>query len=144
MNEKQVPLTPAAQMQRIREAVLAAETPQEARATLAAYASQLKGLRQRIAELESKMLLKEQPFTSRTPVVGPMIARLRTVWNWMSTKWYVLPLIDQQNEFNATVTRTLHELTVAVESLTNLVYEMQMRVAELEASSSPQTGECQE
>ena len=37
------------------------------------------------------------------PVFGPLIARLRAAWNSVSTKWYVRPLLQQQNEFNELV-----------------------------------------
>ena len=100
MNEKQIPLTPAEQMQRIRNAVLAAETPKDAEAILAACLSQLDTLRDHIADLEGEMALQEQPFVSRAPLIGPAIVWFRSLWNWMSTKWYVLPLVAQQNAFN--------------------------------------------
>ena len=51
-------------------------------------------------QMRAKQQIREQPFTSRLPVFGPLIARLRTVWNSVSTKWYVRPLVQQQNEFN--------------------------------------------
>ena len=51
-------------------------------------------------QLRTKQQIREQPFVSRMPVFGPLIARLRAAWNSVSTKWYVRPLIQQQNEFN--------------------------------------------
>jgi GT2 family glycosyltransferase len=50
--------------------------------------------------LRTKQLLQEQPFASHVPFFGPLIARLREAWNSVSTKWYVRPLLQQQNEFN--------------------------------------------
>lgn len=50
--------------------------------------------------LREKQQIQEQPFSSGVPVVGPLIARLRAAWNSVSTKWYVRPLLQQQNEFN--------------------------------------------
>jgi hypothetical protein len=134
MREEQPLLTPAEQMRRIRDAAnsLEPETPQEAYAVLAAHFSRLDMLRGRIDDLESKMLLKEQPFVSHAPLIGPLIVRLRSIWNWMSTKWYVLPLMTQQNEFNMTVTQTLREVVASIESVGNAVQATQMRLAELE------------
>ena len=143
MNEEQIPLTPAEQMRRIREAVLA-ETAEEASAILAASHSRQDVLRERVADLESKMLLRERPFASRVVLIGPVIAWVRSLWNWMSTKWYVLPLIRQQNEFNMAVAQTLREIVASLESLTNLTRDVQMRVADLEASMSSQVEESQE
>ena len=44
--------------------------------------------------------VNERPFTSRVPVVGPIIAGFREVWNSVATKWYVRPLMEQQREVN--------------------------------------------
>jgi hypothetical protein len=42
-------------------------------------------------------------------VIGGLIARFREMWNNVSTKWYVRPLLQQQNEFNHLVVRTIRE-----------------------------------
>ncbi len=58
--------------------------------------------------------IKEKPFTSDKPVVGPLIVRLRELWNWMSTKWYVRALLEQQNRFNYRILQRLTELETHV------------------------------
>jgi predicted nucleic acid-binding Zn-ribbon protein len=50
--------------------------------------------------LRGKGQLREHVFTSTTPVIGSLIARFRSAWNNVSTRWYVRPLADQQSEFN--------------------------------------------
>ena len=60
-----------------------------------------------ITELRAKQTIREQPFRSDKPIIGPIIVWLRTVWNNISTRWYVLPLLQQQNEFNASVVALL-------------------------------------
>lgn len=55
-------------------------------------------------------MLCEQPFRSDVRVVGPLIAWFRSTWNSVSTRWYVLPLVQQQNEFNALVVSHLQEM----------------------------------
>jgi hypothetical protein len=62
-----------------------------------------------IAELEAKRTIREEPFRSDKPIVGRFIAWFRTAWNSISTRWYVLPLLQQQNEFNALVVSHLRE-----------------------------------
>ena len=57
----------------------------------------------------------EQPFHSDAPLVGAQIARARDSWNSVSTKWYVRPMLEQQNRFNAAVSAALQALTEAVE-----------------------------
>jgi hypothetical protein len=64
-----------------------------------------------LRELNRKQTVAEVPFVSSTPLVGSWIARLRQLWNWMSTMWYVRPLTQQQNEFNETIVNTFSELT---------------------------------
>jgi hypothetical protein len=143
MNQEQVPLTPAEQMRRIREAVQSVdlESPNDAYAALAACFSRLDVLHERITDLENKMLLREQPFVSPAPLIGPLIVRFRSVWNWMSTKWYVLPLIDKQNEFNAAASQTFREILIAMESLTQSVHDMQICIAKLDAQASTSSKE---
>jgi len=62
------------------------------------------------AELEAKQTIREQPFRSDMPIIGRFIAWFRAVWNSVSTRWYVLPLLRQQNEFNALVVSHLREM----------------------------------
>ncbi|MDX1687892.1 MAG: hypothetical protein R3248_07905 [Candidatus Promineifilaceae bacterium] len=59
--------------------------------------------------LEEKAEIEERPFRSETAVVGPLIARFREMWNSVATKWYVRPLLQQQNNFNRLVVERLHD-----------------------------------
>jgi hypothetical protein len=51
-------------------------------------------------QLQSMAALQEHRFHSRVPLIGPLIVRFRELWNSVSTRWYVRPLIQQQSEFN--------------------------------------------
>ncbi len=62
-----------------------------------------------IQAAEQRQAVQEQPFVSGAPGLGPLIVALRNAWNWMSTKWYVRPLVAQQNEFNTQVVTALRE-----------------------------------
>ena len=53
--------------------------------------------------LFAKARVEERPFSSETPIIGPLLARFRAVWNSVATKWYVQPLLAQQNEYNRQV-----------------------------------------
>ena len=59
--------------------------------------------------LLEKSQVKERPFTSSTSVIGPLLVRFREAWNSIATKWYVRPLLQQQNSFNQLVVSQLHE-----------------------------------
>jgi O-antigen chain-terminating methyltransferase len=64
-----------------------------------------------LSELESHWMIREQPFVSHVPVLGALIVAVRSLWNWMSTKWYVRPLLQQQVLFNALVARAFLEMS---------------------------------
>jgi hypothetical protein len=70
----------------------------------------LNKLRQRVSDVQTGQELRTQPFTSDAPVFGRVIVWIRTAWNWMSTKWYVLTLVQQQNTFNASVAQAWSDL----------------------------------
>ncbi len=67
-------------------------------------------LRSHLEEVGRLWQVQEQPFRSRLPIVGPLIAWFRERWNRISTKWYVLPILQQQVHFNAAVVRVLQDL----------------------------------
>ena len=53
-----------------------------------------------LARLSAAATLSERPFVSTVPLVGPLIARFRTAWNDVASRWYLGHLMAQQNEFN--------------------------------------------
>ncbi|MFN2170985.1 MAG: hypothetical protein ACK2UF_06095 [Candidatus Promineifilaceae bacterium] len=59
--------------------------------------------------LLEKGKIVEQPFSSKVPVFGPVIAWFRTKWNSVATKWYVRPMLEQQNDFNRLAVERLRE-----------------------------------
>jgi hypothetical protein len=59
--------------------------------------------------LLAKARIEERPFTSKTAVVGRAIVWFRELWNSISTKWYVRPLLQQQNEYNRLVVNLVRE-----------------------------------
>lgn len=92
----------------------------------------LPGLNQVIVELAAQSQLAEPRFVSPIPVVGPLIVAVRRAWNWMSTKWYVLPIIRQQSELNTRLIALLSELAHWQEINVQYAAELQGRVEELE------------
>ena len=84
-----------------------------------------------LSELESHWMIREQPFVSRVPVVGPLIVAVRNLWNWMSTKWYVQPLLQQQVGFNALTVRAFRELSVDNQLLSERVQRLEEQVQKL-------------
>jgi GT2 family glycosyltransferase len=56
-----------------------------------------------LGDADSNAVLEEVQFQSRLPIV----ARLRTAWNNVATRWYVRPSLDQQTRFNLAAQRAL-------------------------------------
>ena len=74
-------------------------------------ASEMTKVQRRLHQAGEKRHVQEEPFVSKVPVVGPLIAAFRTVWNNVSARWYVLRILHQQNEYNYAVYQTLEELS---------------------------------
>lgn len=89
-----------------------------------------------IAELETRRMIHEQPFHSDKPIIGPLIARFRAAWNSISTRWYVLPMLQQQNEFNVLLVSCLRQMEAAVEERLS---EMDERLIDLDRDQTSLT-----
>jgi signal transduction histidine kinase len=70
-----------------------------------------------VAELQQRACLTPRPLTSNTPVIGGFLAWFRNAWNSVSTRWYIAPLIQQQNEFNQGVVDELRAIRSNLQSL---------------------------
>ncbi|MCL7453827.1 MAG: hypothetical protein M8467_12365 [Anaerolineae bacterium] len=99
------------------------------------------GLQQSLAELLGQGHLAEPDFTSRVPVIGGLIVLVRRLWNWMSTKWYVRPLVEQQSAVNVQTAQLLGELLQGLEIDGQRLSELEARVAMLEARLEVRAGE---
>ena len=86
-------------------------------------------MRDRVDNLRARSWLAEPGFASGTPIVGPLVIRVRRAWNWMSTKWYVRPIAEQQTEFNVLAAEALRELTRSLEVL-------EARLSEIEVANN--------
>ena len=62
----------------------------------------------RMAWLQKKGRLEEQPFTSSVPFFGPLIVWIRSAWNSVAAKWVMRPVMQQQNEFNALIVQQMN------------------------------------
>lgn len=67
--------------------------------------------------LREKARVEERPFTSQTPLIGPLIVWVRSLWNSVATKWYVRPMLAQQNQFNRQVIDVLTEQSAQRDAL---------------------------
>ncbi len=70
-----------------------------------------------LTQLQQKWQVQERPFQSNTAVIGPFITWFRQSWNSISTKWYVRPIVQQQNEFNRLTVSHLEAIQNQVEDI---------------------------
>jgi hypothetical protein len=134
----------AERMKLIRDAILS--TPQggdtddlpSARASAEQIDRLIDQLANTLANARSMATVHEQPFTSGTPVLGPFIVMVRNAWNWMSTKWWVRPMLMQQNGLNAELINALCNslqvvrlTTLSLNRLTALTAKQQVEIRQL-------------
>jgi hypothetical protein len=81
--------------------------------------------------------LQEPEFTSEAPLIGPWIVRLRQLWNWMSTKWYVRPIIKQQSTINGQIALLLVEMETTINENKRTIANLEAKVKRLESSLTP-------
>ncbi len=91
-----------------------------------------------LKDLTVDSYLQEVQFTSTAPVVGPVIVAVRRAWNWMSTRWYVLPLFKQQSRYNEQVIISMYRLLQSNRALQAQVDELQQRLTNLERADGGQ------
>lgn len=69
--------------------------------------------------LLDKAEIVERPFVSSVPLFGSLIAWFRTQWNSVATKWYVQPMLVQQNEYNRQLVERVHDFETYVYELSS-------------------------
>jgi len=72
---------------------------------------------QHLDELKAVCKIEERPFVSDKPIVGPLIARIRELWNSVAAKWFVRAQMQQQMMFNLTVVRTCMDFMTLVDEI---------------------------
>jgi len=89
-----------------------------------------------LADANARWIVREMPFRSQTPVLGRAIVAVRSLWNWVSTKWYVRAILTQQVGFNGTTVQVLNELAAEVarqdEEVRRLVKIVERQQAEID------------
>jgi hypothetical protein len=103
---------------------------------LQSLADQIERLSTQLASARGMATVRERPFTSDVPGFGQLIVLIRRGWNWMSTKWWVRPLVRQQNDFNVEVldllVNTLQVVRTATHALNQLSAQNAIQHVELQ------------
>lgn len=69
--------------------------------------------------LQAKGLIMEEPFHSDIPVLGAIVVWLRTRWLNMAARWYIRPMMAQQNEFNRLLVERVRRIESHAVTLTS-------------------------
>ncbi len=92
-----------------------------------------------ITDLIMSHRLKEPEFTSDAPVVGGLIVAIRRLWNWMSTKWYVRPILQQQSLINSKTALLLMQMAEDQTQKNAEIAALHKRVIQLESRLQEQS-----
>ena len=81
--------------------------------------------------LMQKSQVVEKPLQSKSPILGPIIAKTRNIWGAVAAKWLIHDIVLQQNEYNRIVTQQLQTLDSRVIEQDHEIVILTKQVAEL-------------
>lgn len=88
--------------------------------------------RLKLVELSSKEYIQEPITVSPRPVVGRALVFTRKAFFHLFMKWFLRPVIEQQNGFNQTASRLVQDLVQSQETLSRQLRELAGRLSTLE------------
>jgi hypothetical protein len=88
-----------------------------------------------ISLLNKKWEVKERPFVSHIPLLGPLIVRVREAWNWMAAKWYVRQILQQQVEFNLLLVQSFKEIVNCLKAIRSETKAIKEKIGQVEYST---------
>lgn len=86
----------------------------------------------KLVELTSKEYIQEPIALSPRPVLGKWIVFSRKAFFHLFLKWFMRPVLEQQNAFNQTAGRLIQDLVQGQEKLGRQIREMDARLTALE------------
>lgn len=87
--------------------------------------------RHKLAELSAREYVQEPIAVSPRPLLGRWIVFARKAIFHLFLKWFMRPVLEQQNAYNQTVSRLIHDLMQSNEALAQRVRELEARLLEL-------------
>jgi hypothetical protein len=104
-------------------------------AELATVSAATDEARFKLAELAAKEFIQEPMAVSPRPVIGSALVFVRKAMFHLFFKWYMRPVVEQQNAFNQTASRLVQDLLQAEERLARQLREIEERLTALEKRS---------
>lgn len=83
--------------------------------------------------MDDLVQITPQPFRSSVPLVGRWIAGFRQAWNWVSTQWYVQPMVEQQSDFNRAALAALQSQNRSAQAMAEHLASQARQLARLDA-----------
>ncbi|MGQ9815980.1 MAG: hypothetical protein ACUVR3_12675 [Candidatus Roseilinea sp.] len=123
------PASPAEYLRQLQQRLLAGDPNAPRDIDRIAWLSNLEALTD---ELQRAGALREHQFTSALPVVGRLIAAVRSLLYRWTAGWPMRTLIAQQTRVNRDVARALTESLALNRRLLQRLEQLEARVAELE------------
>jgi hypothetical protein len=93
----------------------------------------------KLVELTAKEFIQEPMAMSPRPVIGRALVFVRKAMFHLFFKWYMRPVIEQQNAFNQTASRLVQDLVQSQERLARQLREIEARLAHLEKAEKAET-----
>lgn len=84
-----------------------------------------------LLELESTQYLKEPEPESPRAVIGPLLIHLRKLFRSVILKWYTVPLLQKQNQFNGAAALLIRQLIEENQMLRGEIAELSRQVESL-------------
>jgi hypothetical protein len=101
-------------------------------AEVATVAAGTEEARHKLVELAAKEFIQEPVCVSPRPVVGRLLVLSRKAVFHLFMKWFLRPVVEQQNAFNQSASRLLQDLVQSQESLARQVRELSARLDALD------------
>ena len=101
-------------------------------AEVATIAAGTEEARLKLVELSSKEYIQEPITVSPRPVIGRALVFGRKAFFHLFMKWFLRPVLEQQNAFNQTASRLVQELVQSQEAQARQTRELAGRLAALE------------
>lgn len=95
--------------------------------------------RLRLLDLKTKEFIQEPVAVSPRPGIGPLLVFWRKVAFHLVFKWWVRPVLHQQNELNRALSGAIQELGQGQEKLAQAVEALARRLSDLERDSPRQS-----
>lgn len=111
------------------------------RAELATLGEKSEELRLALAELKKREFVEEPPCVSPRPVLGRLLVFVRKVGFHLFVKWWVRPVLQQQNSYNQVASGRIQSLAFALEDLEHRMEQLAGRLDRLEDGEAGAEGE---